>query len=173
MRLAHQILMLGMITCVCIGIGHAENTGTHRVSVEDVGTRLILIGRLGKPLGEKFEIRGYWHFPSNIHVKDYSLRFTVTFIDGKSIEKPIEFNYAQLRFMDSEHNDVIPPRAEHAKLDGEQWTLIAYETGQIRIRPNEDGDPSPVFSVGTAPYFARAFTSQIVAVVKTKTRRTK
>ncbi|MCC7339011.1 MAG: hypothetical protein IT422_28275 [Pirellulaceae bacterium] len=173
MRLPIQMLLLGLITWGFIEPSTAQDTRTHRVSVEDVGTRLILIGRLGKPLGEEFEIRGHWHFPPTPYVKDYSLRFTVDSIDGKLIDKPIEFNYAQLRFLDREHHDVIPAYAEHAKLDGECWTLIGYETGHIQIQPDEYGDPAPVFPVVGMPYFTRPFTSQIVAVLKSKTGQTK
>ncbi len=43
------------------------------VSVEDIGTKVALVGRLGEPLGTMMEVRGNWAYPKNSVVKDYSL----------------------------------------------------------------------------------------------------
>jgi hypothetical protein len=52
------------------------------INVEDIGDSVILIGRLGKPLGTKMKMRGLWSMPEAVQ-KDNSPRFTVTHIDGK------------------------------------------------------------------------------------------
>src|SRR5262245_53336621 len=53
-----------------------------RVNVDEIGGSVVLIGRLGKPLGEKMTVRGQW-VPAPQRAKDNSPRFNVTEVDGK------------------------------------------------------------------------------------------
>ena len=144
-----------------------------QVSVEEIGKSIVLVGRLGVPLGEKMEICGYWHFPALPHEKDSSIRFTVTVVNGTRLAKPVEFNHEQLHFYNREHFNAIPAFKAHRTLDGQTWTLAAYETGRIGIRPGEYGNESPVFPLIQVPYYTRAFTSYLVGVVKRGQGRTK
>ena len=114
------------------------------------------------------EMSGNWHFPASPDVKDGSIRFSVTTVNGKKLANPIEFNHEQLHFTDREHRNVIPEYKAQRKLDGQTWTLIAYETGSIEIIPDEYGDESPVFPVVGLPYYTRPFTSQLIGVVQRK-----
>jgi hypothetical protein len=149
-----------------------ERAPQQQISVEEIGKSVVLVGRLGVPLGEKMEISGYWHFPAKPNAKDSSIRFTVTIVNGKKLAQPVEFNHGQLDFSNREHRNVIPDFKAHRELDGQTWTLIAYETGSIQITPDEYRDKSPVFPVVGMPYYTRPFTSQLVGVVKRKQGRT-
>jgi hypothetical protein len=97
-----------------------------RVSVDEIGRTVQLVGRLGVPLGDAVEINGYWHFPSQRHEKDDSIRFTVTVVDGKTLNVPVEFNHGQVAFSDASHQSVIPEFGKHSELESQVWTLIAY-----------------------------------------------
>lgn len=136
-----------------------------QVSVEEIGKSVVLIGRLGVPLGEKMEIVGYWHMPPH-HEKDPSLRFTVTMVNHRKLTTPVEFCHEQVEFMDADHHHVVPKDRSQQKLDGQYWTLIAYETGRINIMPDEEHAKSPVFQSMQMPYYTRPFTSELVGVVQ-------
>lgn len=145
-----------------------EQKPQRQISVDEIGTSVVLVGRLGVPLGKKMEVSGYWHFPVP-DAKDASIRFTVTTVNGKKLAKPIEFNHEQLDFSNREHRNVIPAFKGRRELDGQTWTLSAYETGSIQIIPDEDGVESPV----QVPYYTRPFTSQLVGIVQRKEGRTR
>ena len=161
------------LPCLRLQAFGEEQTPPQLISVEEIGKSIVLVGRLGVPLGEKMEICGYWHFPAPPHEKDSSIRFTVTIVNGTKLAKPVEFNNGQLNFLNREHLNVIPDYKAHRELDGQTWTVMAYETGCIRITPDEYWDESPVFPVVQVPYYTRALTSFLVGVVKRKEGRTK
>lgn len=131
------------------------------INVDDIGKSVTLIGRLGKPLGTRMEIRGRWSTPE-FPVKDDSPRFTVTHIDGKKIDKPVEFNIGQIeaKIRDKAANpqDAIPNYKEWDSLEGQEWTMTAYETGYFSW---DDG-------TNQVAYYTRPFTSMIEAVVTSK-----
>ncbi len=136
----------------------------HKFSVEEIGKTVVLIGRLGMPLGEKMEIAGYWHMPKRDQ-KDGSIRFIVTTVNRKQLANPVEFSHEQVQFMDANHHNVVPEFKSQPALDGQRWTLTAYETGRIQITPDEYYSKSPVFPVVQVPYYTRPFTSELVSVV--------
>src|SRR5262245_47473281 len=74
----------------------AAQEPTAVVSVADIGNRVTLVGLLGKQLGTMMEVSGTWRYPGP-NVKDDSMRFIVSHVDGKELEKPVEFNVAQIR----------------------------------------------------------------------------
>jgi hypothetical protein len=139
-----------------------------RISVDEIGRSILLVGRLGEPLGEKMELSGYWHFPKTPHPKDDSIRFSVTSVNGNKLKEPIEFNHEQVEVTDFLHRSLIPDFKDHRQLENQVWTLIAYETGRIQIMPDEYQSKSPVFPVAGMSYYTRPFTSQIVAVLKNR-----
>lgn len=148
---------------------YAQSKATNRknapieVSVDEIGKNLILIGRLKKPLGTLLTVRGKWSYPHS-RVKDYSLRFTVTHLDGQKLRDPIEYNVSQLMVVTKDGSPAIPPRKRHEQLVGVEWTLRAYETGFLHIVSPEafQNDPVP----GGLPYYFDTFTSEINGVLQ-------
>lgn len=115
----------------------ADNAGRKiEISVDDLGKTAELIGRLGKPLGTWMTIKGKWALPKEV-VKDFSLRFTVTHMNGEKLEEPIEFRLDQIRAVDRRGNSVMPEFKDRNRFDGRTWTLTAYETGRIHVTPPE------------------------------------
>lgn len=136
------------------------------VSVDDLGNTAELVGRLGKPLGTWVTIQGEWTLPKKV-VKDYSLRFTVTHVDGAKLEQPVEFNVAQVSVVNSRGESVIPKRENQKQFDGQSWKLKAYETGRFHITP-----PEYLKAIGIQPgsmgeaHYIRPFTSEIDGVLQ-------
>jgi hypothetical protein len=134
-----------------------------KISVSEIGRSVTLVGRLGVPLGVKMEIRGRWSMPAKT-VKDYSPRFTVTEVNRQKLVNPIEFNIAQVTALTTEHDNALPDLKNRQQLDGQEWTLLAYETGKVQLTPDASR---------SVPYYTRPFTSEIVAVLITNRGRTK
>ena len=147
-------------------LAEGKKKGTVSLSVNAIGKDVILIGRLGRPLGTPFEFAGQWHFPKKPYQKDGSIRFTIFSVDGKSLQVPITFNHEQLVFLNDKHESMVPEFADHKTLAGQTWTLTGYETGRIQMFPNENDSKSPIFPIIGRPYYTRPFTSEIVGVVK-------
>jgi hypothetical protein len=134
------------------------------VSVDDVGKRITLIGRLGEPLGTMIEVQGTWKYPREL-IKDNSLRFEVTRVNGKELAKPVELNVAQIKAVTKRNENAIPPYEEHKRLEGVRWTMRAFETGRDNSIPldymKESGQ-----GVGAVPYWFEPFTSELVGIVQ-------
>jgi hypothetical protein len=173
-RISHKAAVFAIIFAIQIeSRANGQTTDQSRlINVESIGRTVTLVGRLGKPLGTKATIEGTWSFPTEI-VKDFSARFTVTRVDGKRLERPVEFNVAQLTVMTRNHQNALPAYEQQRSLAGQEWSMIAYETGYIGLIPDEYNDRrSPVFPVVGRPYFTKAFTSKLVAVVTSIDGRT-
>ena len=134
-----------------------------QVSVDDIGEGVILVGRLKKPLGTMMTVRGKWSFPRE-EVKDYSLRFTISHVDGQKLKKPVELHVAQVNVVTKSGKDAIPPHDEHKQLDGMQWTIRAYETGKINHIPEDYWKELGEF-LPQMPYWYREFTSELNGVL--------
>lgn len=135
-----------------------------QVSVDDLGKGAVLIGRLKKPLGTMMSIQGKWHYPS-INVKDYSLRFTVTQVDGMPIDRPVEFNIDQLSVVNKDGQTAIPEDKRRKDLDGIEWKLRAYESGRFDEVPLEYWRELKV-APPAFPYWFDVFTSQVNGVLQ-------
>jgi hypothetical protein len=133
------------------------------IRVDSIGKDVTLIGRLGEPLGTKIELQGKWGFPKTIE-KDGAIRFTVHTVNQRKITPNVTFNIYQMRLLNSRRREDRPPEDTWAKLEGEEWTLIAYETGSIRITPDEYRAENRVFPQVAMPYYTEPFTSELVAV---------
>ncbi len=107
--------------------------------VTEIDDSVRLIGRLGIPLGTMVSVVGTWGYPdqSKGRTKDYSLRFTITSINGKSIPHPIIFPIHSVSVTNGDRSSLIPPTERHADLDGKRWLLRVYETGQYTVVPTE------------------------------------
>lgn len=166
-------LLAASITCFVVSsLWGQANSGASKVSVDDLGRSVTLVGRLGVPLGVTMEIRGRWSMPAKT-VKDYSPRFTVTNVDGRELRRPVEFNIDQITVGTPDHKDALPDWRRWNKLDGREWSLVAYETGYIEMSPDEYGEKQPVFPIVAGPYYAEPFTSKIIAAMHTNHGRTR
>ena len=144
-----------------------EGDGKLRVSVDDLGKTAELIGRLGKPLGTWVTVKGTWALPVP-DAKDDSLRFTVTYVNGAKLKKPVEFDVALVQAVDRRGNDVTPKFENRDKFDGQAWTLKAYETGRFHVAPPEyDKAIGIVPGSMQEPYWIRRpFTPEIHGVLQ-------
>ncbi len=165
-----MVKILMVLSCTCIiascfllsdGDSPKSTKPAQEARVVDIGGAVILIGRLGKPLGSEIEVLGKWSLPKGI-VKDYSPRFTVSRVDGKLLEKEVEFNVAVVKVFEKNlYTSALPSFEKRGTLDGKEWTLTAYETGRIGIVPQTGSFPDV-----TMPYYTEAFISEIVGVLK-------
>ena len=133
------------------------NDATLAINVDDIGTKVTLVGRLGQPLGKMMKLRGSWKYPNGV-MKDDSLWFTVTAVNGHKLATPVEFNIAQISARTDDDKDAIPEYKHQKDLDGVAWTVNAYETGRFSAIPQHG------FSVAL-PYWQRTFTSEVVGTV--------
>jgi hypothetical protein len=165
-----------LVSCVVLGstwksaavLVAQEAPAKRAISVDEIGRSVELIGRLGKPLGTKMEIRGRWLLPTDdmAGAKDSAPRLTVTEVDGKALARPVEFHIAQVRAMTAEHADALPTYEQRERLGGQEWSMIAYEKGYLAVGPDEYLDKRRVFPAVAEPYYhGTPFVSQLVAVV--------
>lgn len=161
------VLAIGVRFTAAPSAAAKDGDGKIAVSVEEIGKTADLIGRLGKPLGTMVTIKGKWALP-NRAVKSYSLRFTVTEVNGAQLEKPLEFDIAQIIAVDSRGKSIMPKSENCRKVDGQTWTLKAYETGRFHITPPEYDKAIGIVpgSRGAEPYYFDTFTSEIVGVLQ-------
>ncbi len=145
---------------VSIGTSSLQSGGkdaTLAINVDDIGTKVTLVGRLGQPLGKMMKLRGSWKYPNGV-MKDASLWFTVTAVNYRKLATPVEFHIAQVSARTEDHKDAIPAHEHQKDLDGVAWTLKAYETGRFSAVP-DDG------MAVQAPYWYRTFTSEVVGTL--------
>lgn len=151
--------------------------------VQPIGTAVTLVGRLGKPLGTKLQLRGRWKVLQVQRVPNYvrsPVRFIVFEVNGNQLAESVEFGYDQVKadFVEwptSDHR-AVPTRtnampSKPKRLDGEEWKITAYETGSFIAVPNEAFDKEVVFPVVYATDFNR-FRSRIVGAVTSIDGRT-
>jgi hypothetical protein len=137
------------------------------IPVEDIGTKVALVGRLGQPLGTLIEVKGTWHKPEILApynaVKDSSLRFTVSHVNGTLLKSPVELHVAQVKAVYHGGRNGRPSVAK--AVEGASWTLRAYERGRF------EGSPENWYEVeGTypaqSPHWLKTFTTELVGVVQ-------
>ncbi|WP_413432578.1 hypothetical protein [Crateriforma spongiae] len=156
----------------------------HRVMihVDDIGRRIgeknsvTLVGRLGEPLATKLQLSGRWQMsprpPRTVYPMHPSVKFVVFEVNGSQLPKSVEFDAAQVKaeFLKWPTDDqtavpirtnAIPSKPE--SIDGEEWTMTAYETGRFIAVPSERGDRK-VFSLVYALDYNQ-FRSHIIGVV--------
>jgi hypothetical protein len=82
--------------------------------------KTVVIGRLDHPLREVVSVKGVWVDPGP-DVKDSSLRFQVTEVNGKELTKPVVFYGYSVGVVTKQNKNINPSTA------GEKWELWAYE----------------------------------------------
>ena len=143
--------------------------------VRPIGQAVTLIGRLGRPLGTKLQLRGRWKLRQVSRVPNYiqsPFRFVVFEVDGNQLAESVEFGHDQIKaeFLkwsaedqaaDPKRTNAMPSELE--QLNGKEWVMTAYETGRFIAAPMEH-EGKRVFPVVYAVDFNR-FRSRIVGVV--------
>ncbi|WP_339683990.1 hypothetical protein [Gimesia maris] len=157
-------------------ISQATDTPS-QIDVSKIGSSVTLIGRLGKPLGTKMQIKGTWIADEPVGEPPL---FSITNVDGVKLGKPVVFYKGQIQATTKRSSIRRPsstvevPKPYNALSDydanpssssliGEKWTMIAYETGYINIthsdfNPKEEVHPA-------MPVWSRPFTSELVGMV--------
>lgn len=120
----------------------AEPQEIVKVSADDLASgKAIVIGRLGIPLKTMMTVRGIWMYkpPGEFPRKPTRYPpFHVTHVNGKKLEKPVEF-YGDLVHVTYPlpWDDSDKESKEPTPSDGDIWELRVYETGKFRLRPPE------------------------------------
>lgn len=136
-----------------------------RLSVRDLGRHTELVGILGEPLGTELRVKGKWHFPSEPE-KDMSVRLSIVSVNDRELNPPAVYFLGQLNISeDGEHR--LP--LVDMQLAGQEWSMIAYETGELYVHtnlyPEEEipEDPTTVLKFTTSASWQRYFTPMLVA----------
>lgn len=99
-----------------------------RIEAADLTSkRFQIIGRLGHPLGEMLTIRGQWQHPDS-RVKDYSLRFAATEVEGEKLTASVVFERGGI---------YLPRETSPESLEGKLCELRGFEGGRFRGAPND------------------------------------
>jgi hypothetical protein len=117
--------------------GSPRTDGTEReppveVSADDLESgNVIVIGRLGIPLMTMATVRGTWEHPHGEHpAKDGSPTLHVTHVDGRPVEKPVEFHWGLI--------EMTGRTVDRSTVEtGDVWEFRAFETGRFRQSPAE------------------------------------
>tara|TARA_R110002111_G_scaffold221574_1_gene283811 strand:+ start:1149 stop:1640 length:492 start_codon:yes stop_codon:yes gene_type:complete len=132
-----MLIVIGLLPAS--STGEEPATSVQRVSVEDVHRSVVLIGRLGHPLGTMVTVEGTWGYPDQTKgpTKDYSLQFTIHTVNEKRLARTLTLKTGAVHVIDQHGADLVPPHKRHAELDGVSWSLRAYETGRHTVEPDE------------------------------------
>jgi hypothetical protein len=127
-----------------------------RILASEIGTRVLVIGCLGIPLGELFTIQGEWdylnassraEFKDGVldlkRPKDSSLGLNVVIVNNRQLDRVVRFDRRWVSAVDPEKLPEIAPRA------GEIWELRGIETGGYRGTPANV--MAEVYKTGGAP----------------------
>ena len=133
--IAVSLFAIAVSLCAALHLAGDEVKHVKTVSAADLSSRKVVVtGRLGAPLQHMMTIRGTWHFPETYPdkaVKDGSLRFRVSHVDGKELAEPVDFKKQLVHVTRFRDDDALPPA------DGATWEFRGYETGRFRERPPE------------------------------------
>lgn len=163
-------LRLSALVLLVVVASSQMKEGPRELPVDEIQRSVVLIGRLGRPLGQKMVVVGKWQYPAEL-TKDGNIRFVVSEVNETPLPQPYEFNVEQMIVRRKDQTLAIPELQRQPDIEGQEWRLVAFETGEVRIRPDERADESRVFPVVAEPYYTRAFTSRLEAVLVSVNRR--
>lgn len=110
-----------------VGLGEGRQNpkaGIPQVRLDDLGNSVVVIGRLGKPLGDLCSVNGFWM--ARPVGKSESMVFEVTHVNGEKLENTVRFGRSQIR----------APLAVPTPSENEKWELSGIETGGFQGMPN-------------------------------------
>jgi hypothetical protein len=106
-----------------------------RIRASDIGISIEIVGRLGSPLGEVLTVQGKWSSwdasgREVLLIKETGPRFLVTAVNGKQLNKPVDFRGALVSpiVREAEMPDIHPDT-------GDVWELRVIEVGGYRGVP--------------------------------------
>jgi hypothetical protein len=98
-----------------------EQSQKQTVRVEDLGTKIDVIGRLGLPLHSFATIHGRWERPKG-RVKDNGLYFFVTKVNDRVLQEGARIHLVHVE--NSDHEEIAP-------VEGESWVIRGYESATL------------------------------------------
>jgi len=115
-----------MLTCPGNQVVPAATQKQSPISVEDLVTKVVVIGRLNVPLRQVVAIDAEWRAPNPLAVKpDNRIKLHVTRIKGTEINKPVVFDKFQI--VDAKGHSVDPKVGQKLKLHVyEDWVIKNY-----------------------------------------------
>jgi hypothetical protein len=132
-----------------------EPTGSNLKSVnsQDIPGRLVIIGKLGIPLGTLTNVRGRW-VPADQSKPSLLPDFEVYRVNDKPVEGPTKFG-----------GDLVSPIAGVARLTptvGDCWDIRCVETGAFVGHSNEVWEElGKSLGSGTIPMVPRGFVTKL------------
>ena len=92
------------------------------IRADEIGRSVRLLGKLGSPIREVMSVSGIWvKLTEGPSKPGSSLWFRVAEVNGKRLNKPMEFRALDVEVLGKGGKTIEP-------VNGEQWELRAYET---------------------------------------------
>lgn len=139
-----------------------------RVSVDEIDTKVVLVGRLGERLGKMMTVTGKWISPPRSsggeEPKDSSMRFVVTHVNEKKLAKEVSFNIYQVHAETRAGKNGMPKTEDERSLNGISWTFRAFESGHYDRSPKEFRTERGYGQIDE-PYWVRPFTSELYGYI--------
>jgi hypothetical protein len=135
--MGHSRILFGIIsllTFLFFGMSAPEGGGQSKekppitIRADDIGDKVMVLGRLGHPLGEMMTVKGVWAAPKSTESWKDRLIFHVTSVNGKQLAEPAIFNVYVVDVVDRARKTVCPSA-------GELWEVRAYENWSLRNQP--------------------------------------
>ncbi len=127
-------LLIGIISLFFCARAYCEEANDKQVTTvlaKDIPDKVQIIGELGQPLGKLTTIRGKWIKPSGVP-KDNSLRFQITAVNGKRLDKSVEWHRTQVIAVFSGEKGRGPK-------PGEKWDWqYVYDGKSLAPKPEEN-----------------------------------
>ena len=123
----NPVLILVAISFMLAGCATTKS----RVPLSDIGRQTVILGELGRPIGEEVTIHGHTQAPN---IPNHGTTFLADSVDGKKLERPVGLDI----------------RGILGWPDGTEAIIRGYEFGRIQYLHSDDGngppgDPDPRF----------------------------
>jgi hypothetical protein len=160
---------VGILSLLVIALGlqadeesAAKKPQKQQVSIEDLGTTIEIVGRLGLPLHTLATFDGHWERPNSD--KDDSLYFLVTKVNEHTLPEGVKIHLVDV--VDSEDKRVEPA-------EGESWSLRGYETGFFMTAPATYEIKQNQLGLVARSRWGRFCTSKVRGILQNQTKAVK
>ena len=111
-----------------------EPKASTTIRADEVGRRVRVLGKLGSPLRSVVSVSGVWvELTEGPEKPGSSLWFRVVEVNGKRLDKPVEFRALDVEVLAKDGKTIAPRK-------GERWELRAYETWPDYGHPSDFSD---------------------------------
>jgi len=115
-------LLLGIASDRTCRLAGDEPMAPTTIRADEVGRSVSVLGTLGSPLRSVVSVSGVWvELTEGPSKPGSSLWFRVVEVNGKRLDKPVEFRGLDVEVHEKDGKTIEPAT-------GEQWGLRAYET---------------------------------------------